>query len=127
MKKRGGFVSNSSSSSFIVQWQCSLKDEDLEVEIPELEGKNDLEKAVSILLDFCDQGIIDDIISKTTEMSSGNNRYISTFHTIMHNSAQDFGESAMVFNMVFTEEKILRGVSRFEKLHETIEDGEGGW
>jgi len=127
MKTRNGFVSNSSSSSFIVQWQCNLEGDDLKSHMPEIEDKeSDMGKAVSILLDFCDARVIDGVIENTTEMNGDSkNRYISKFYTAMHNSVEDFGEFAMIFNMALTAEKIEHGVSRFEKLHETIEDG--GW
>ena len=127
MKTRNGFVSNSSSSSFIVQWQCNLEGDDLKSEIPGIEDrKNDMERAVATLLDFCDARDIDGVIEKTTEMNGDSkNRYISKFYTPMLNSVEDFGEFAMIFNMALTAEKIEHGVSRFEKLHETIEDG--GW
>ena len=125
MKIRKGFVSNSSSASFVIQWQCHLIADDLNTEMANIKGENDLEKAIIILMDYCEEDVIRDVISKTKEMSGGNSRYITDFHTIMHNSCEDFGESAMIFNMAFTEEKIRRGLSRFEKIHETIEDG--GW
>jgi len=115
MKSRMGFVSNSSSSSFIIQWQCNMIDKDFD----------DIEGVISSLMDECEPRAISEIAKTTQKMNKSPNRYITTFFTAIENSVEDFGELAAVFNLAFTIDGIRHGKLNFEKIHESIEDG--GW
>jgi len=106
MKIRSGFVSNSSSSSFVIQWQCNM-----------LEEEEGLDRALSVLFDFCDDELIAQIKEKTVEMNDRNDRFETRFYTCMRNSIMDYGNAAMLLLSALEIENAENGIRRFEKLH----------
>lgn len=115
MKIRQGFVSNSSSSSFIINWQFSE---------PELykDEPNRLNYALNILFECYNfdyetgkfkfgenewekkkEEIIKEIIENTKEISSG--CFQSTFWTPMRNDASDYGAACLFLNTALLENR----------------------
>lgn len=103
MKIRTGFVSNSSSSSFILHWRMKT-----------LGAETTIELAVAKLMGLCikeenkidwdlsgwrheDKPIVDEIIEKTVMNTDGT--FTSTFWASMYNDAKDFGAAAMSLTM----------------------------
>ena len=81
MKIRSGFVSNSSSASFVVIWKKHCEDWTLQENIEDLFEWADTSKKY-----------IDDIIAETVETHQMH--YKTTFFTTMFNGVDDFGEAA---------------------------------
>ena len=105
MKTRTGFVSNSSSASFIVHWRMRTFGEKVDVKeaiakVVGLHIKEDGEIDWENSWRNEDKPKIEEMIEKTVINSDGS--FTSTFWTDMYNDAEDFGEAAvsMVMNMV---------------------------
>jgi len=130
MKIRQGFVSNSSSSSFIINWKFS--------DPSFAEGEpNRLNFALCVLLDAhwqydnetgdfnfgenkYDEELeknIQEIIENTKETSPGCFR--SNFFTCMRNDASDYGDACMLLNTALLEEKATE--QRFEIINIEID------
>lgn len=119
MKIRNSFVSNSSSSSFIINWQFSepelYKDEPnrlnyalnilfetgtFDFETGEFDfGKYDFEKET--------EKIIKEIIENTKETSPG--YFHSNFFTCMRNYPTDYGQACAFLNTALLENKAEEG------------------
>jgi hypothetical protein len=90
MKHRQGFVSNSSSASFIIQW---------------LGGSESIEKEICSLFQWTDRSLIPHIVANTVKYG---NLFKATFWTLMHNSYEDFGDGAIaLLAAVVTERKLI--------------------
>lgn len=129
MKIRNGFVSNSSSSSFIIQWQCNLNlkecEKRLDIILAYLLDIYDLE-----YIDYSDESWIDstddrsylskfkpflkNLIQKTSSVGNTDNLFETEFFTTMRNDALDYGKHAMEFLMLLTVDSIDNGRKRFE-------------
>ena len=81
MKFRNGFVSNSSSASFVVTWRCDTDEGEDGSIIP-------LEDAIDLLLEYCNPDLRDEIIKMTKVQDNGS--FITTGWTSMVNSYSDF-------------------------------------
>ena len=87
MKIRSGFVSNSSSASFVVTWKKYYSD-----------PKKDLKQNLDNIFQYSDfkpeelEVIFKDIIANTKEIS--NDIYETSFWTVMFNGVSDFGNAA---------------------------------
>jgi len=87
MKIRSGFVSNSSSASFVVTWKKYYSD-----------PKKDLKQNLDNIFQYSDfkpeelEVIFKDIIANTKEIS--NDIYETLFWTVMFNGVHDFGKAA---------------------------------
>jgi len=116
MKIRTGFVSNSSSASFVINWECYHKDATLSQALHKLfdveEGKS--EEHNSYVYD-----IVKDVIDQTTEHRPG--VYTSNFYTTMLNWPCDFGNIAAQFIMAMQQETILRGNADYKVVSQYIE------
>jgi len=129
MKMRNGFVSNSSSSSFVIQWSCEC-----------LESDEGLDKALCLLFDVWGVDIDDIEISENNEnfkkcsdervrnamldikentkiIGSSKNIFETNFYTSMRNEVLDYGTSAQAFLMALTISNIEEGISKFKTLH----------
>lgn len=119
MKIRNGFVSNSSSGSFILNWRVKAFGEIVNIE-----------RAVGDVFEvsFNEEDKIDwentwnkeakdkvDEVIKYTVMNN-NGTFTSAFHTSMVNSAEDFGEAAKSLVM-----GIVVGSEKFEIIDSKIE------
>ena len=97
MKTRNGFVSNSSSASFVVHWRH--RDFGKEIEFREIVQRlrgwagwdSDKQKEIE------DTDFMDTIVDKTNRNEDGT--YTTEFFTGMMNSASDFGTTAQLFVM----------------------------
>jgi len=103
MKIRTGFVSNSSSASFIIRWKFNTSSAN---EIPENEEKA-FDEAFCILFDVYsnDDGSLNlhemkeiyDELKKSTKYADG--KFETIFWTSMYNDVKDFGTTAAYFNL----------------------------
>lgn len=82
MKIRMGFVSNSSSGSFIIHWRYRNFGERISIE-----------EAIKTLYMYSE--IPRDLVEKTVQNADGS--FTTTFWSIMVNDAGDFGDSAKSF------------------------------
>jgi len=126
---RDGFVSNSSSSSFVIQWSCEC-----------LEEGEGIDKALCMLFDiwgFDDKDIVIDedneafktcsddrlhnilldIKENTKTMGNYGNVFETEFYTSMRNEVIDYGSGAQAFLLALTISGIEDGVSKFRNLH----------
>ena len=94
MRIRTGFVSNSSSASFVVTWKVldlHVKDEDA------------INYAVAQLLDYNSEydpeEPFNEIVKNTKVLSLEDHIFKTGFWTCMMNSSQDFGDAAKSFVM----------------------------
>ena len=108
MRIRAGFVSNSSSASFIIRWRTHV-----------VENLNDPRLALIVLLDEDDREI--DEISECTKLLSPG-VFETTFYTIMMNYAADLGSLAGNFLLAFEVEFAHHGVSRFSVISKELEE-----
>jgi hypothetical protein len=102
MKVRNGFVSNSSSGSFILHWRVKSLGEEISTQraVGRVFGISSLENGEldwSFSLDREIKPTIDKIIEKTVQNSDGT--FTTTFWTSMVNSEEDFGDEAKSFVM----------------------------
>ena len=89
MKIRSGFVSNSSSASFIIRWKSR---NNREMTLEEAIEKMDDE----FFFDEYGHGMTKDSIEKVTK-DDGNGKFTTEFITYMMNSGDSFGEVAKSF------------------------------
>ena len=86
MKTRNGFVSNSSSSSFVIHWSADMS------------GWEDLtfaEFVAKVLFDWgAERDVIDEVVKNTEKLDDGT--FETTYWTNMTNSALDYGDAAML-------------------------------
>jgi hypothetical protein len=143
MKFRNGFVSNSSSSSFIIQWKCNLPEVTDSIEksvgwlfdVPAFECSEEVKPKQMTLFDDEEcpvykpddqiQSLLEDICQKTKRIGKSEGMFESTFLTSMRNEVMDYGNSAMSLLMALTVDDIENGKRRFEIIHVRTEDG--GW
>jgi len=121
MKIRNGFVSNSSSASFIIKWQ--IDDETYKQAIED--GIDVFDRAFCLLFDVYiknskpnfsiwkqEEQVYNDI-KKHTIMDK--NTFCSTFSTIMLNSVVDFGSSAAYLLLALETTEVSNSVKLIEK------------
>jgi hypothetical protein len=111
MKIRSGFVSNSSSASFIIRWECYLKNGD--------GNRLSMSDAIHILFDeYSSNSVKSDLLPVehalkcTSEHRPG--VFTTHFYTSMYNGPCDFGDDAAQFAFALQQEFHLRGKERFE-------------
>jgi hypothetical protein len=98
MKIRQGFVSNSSSASFIVHWRIKDFGKTITTEraVGEIFGVEFKEETDEINWEDTwnkeAKGRVEEIIKQTVTNKDGT--FISSFHTYMFNNSEDFGEAA---------------------------------
>lgn len=97
MKNRTGFVSNSSSASFIIHWRMRTFGEKVDVKeaiakVVGLQIKEDGEMDWENSWRREDKPKIEEMIEKTVINADGS--FTSTFWTDMYNDAEDFGGAA---------------------------------
>lgn len=90
MKIRAGFVSNSSSASFIILWK-----------IPHNKPLS-VDEAVNILFNERQCEKVENIKRHTATVDGNNNIYQSLFHIIMFNSCDDFDETTLLLWMTLS-------------------------
>jgi hypothetical protein len=89
MKTRQGFVSNSSSSSFIIHWSADTDDFGTGEDFTFAEFVN------KVLFDWgADRSVVDEVVEKTKKLDD--ETYETTYWTCMTNSALDYGNAAML-------------------------------
>ena len=124
MKTRNGFVSNSSSASFIIKWEFLNQDPELPMEM-EFVIARVIDKYISYPKDFKSTDFIDltteELLDKIDHYNSEenskrkiekikkiigithedqqDNKYVTSFWTVMFNEPEDFGEIAK--DMIF--------------------------
>jgi hypothetical protein len=113
MKTRNGFVSNSSSSSFIIQWQCNVKDI----------ANGDAKAAIERLMECSSEDCITEIVENTQVLNEDRNIFETTFFTPMRNCAEDYGKAASVFYLTLDLEKRNTGIANYDILF-VKEDGD---
>ncbi len=104
MKIRSGFVSNSSSASFIIKWK---------IDTDRCEGNSKEERVQRAIIAIMDatwldikqvmdkeandgdsySAIIRDMIEHTDEIDEETGKYVTSFWTIMYNCASDWGRT----------------------------------
>ena len=136
MKTRKGFVSNSSSSSFIVQWKYKNEEKDVMRALLDLfeisyvaQGEIvDISKEIEYKKDVNDFNwkffehlkLICEEIVKHTKIKG--DIFETEFFTIMRNDVTDYGRAAMAFIMALTINNAEKGKGLFEIVHMRTED-----
>lgn len=115
MKVRHGFVSNSSASSFVVDWEClnmvrgdSLTDLLIRLFDCYAEKKKDGEGNVTYDWTYHEheKKIIDGVEEKTLPVKGSKKRFRTIFHTSMRNTVADYGETCGMFVMALSVDSI---------------------
>jgi len=127
VKTRNGFVSNSSSASFIIQWRING---------PVDTGEN-INSALRLLFDMSREDTVSDIFmdigqerfsyqhffdyieNRSKEISKGT--FETTFFTVMMNTMADFGPEALLLLSSLEMNFEQQGVRNFEIIHKTID------
>ena len=128
MKIRNGFVSNSSSSSFIIQWKCNLLKENEGVEMAlaylfELRGTeypDEIKEKITEMLVSYESHLkptIEAVIKCTQPIGKSGDMFETNFYTSMRNDITDYGEEANNLLMALTVEEAENGMGRFEIVH----------
>lgn len=129
MKQRNGFVSNSSSASFIVQWQCHQMDEggkplSKERAFKSLMGidcwDEDKAKDSDNNMFIAPVSTCKKLDEMTTELRPG--VFETNFFTEMLNWDRDFGGAAADFMLTFAVEEARTGKANFEIVHTNLEE-----
>jgi len=137
MKQRNGFVSNSSSSSFIIQWKCNLLEDGEGVDTAmiylfelfgtlydEETGKKLKENWLDNLSE-CDSHLketVEEVIKNSKPIGKSGDMFETDFHTTMRNDVTDYGPAAHQLLMALTVDEIEQGKGRFEIVHMRTED-----
>jgi len=83
MKKREGFVSNSSSASFVVYWRCLKQDEDEN-------HSSDVDEAIDGIFKWSKE--VSEYLKANTKETSSAGTYATTGWVSMYNDITDFPE-----------------------------------
>jgi hypothetical protein len=140
MKLRLGFVSNSSSASFTVQWKCSSLEDDESIDtalaillevIGEKHGYCKSLKKIYVTEEQLDAykkkyeyddpllACLFEVKKRTTEIRHG--LFETHFFTTMFNYMGDFGRSAELFMFALMMNKAEHGERSFEIIHMKME------
>lgn len=137
MKTRIGFVSNSSSASFIVTWRCRGLDSEDGIELAlgslfdlwNFEYDDEEHKIDWGEISEHDTGfwgskssikkIVTDIMEQTEDLGDG--KFKTTIWTSMMNDFRDFGPNIQHFMMAMAVQNGLDGNKNFEVLHQSVE------
>ena len=131
MKIRNGFISNSSSASFVVVWRCSkIKKGDSAIEALSILFDMDISQGLTYrdgILSFinkCSQKNLQSNINKILKntIKVGEEVFKSSFFTCMHNSHDDFGEACQFLLMFLICENAWRPGGSFELLDTMVEE-----
>lgn len=130
MKTRNGFVSNSSSSSFIIQWKYKNEEKDVMRALLDLFEisfvyKGEVTECKEVEEEFNWKyfehlkPLFEEIVEHT---KIKDDIFETEFFTMMRNDVMDYGKAAMAFVMALTINNVEKGKGLFEIVHMRTED-----